>query len=216
MLTTMHILSKKDKRSARPALQGGFTLVELLVVLIIMSVITLVFLNRQSKFDSSTLMRSLAYSIALSVRQAQVYGISVRPQGAMSANFATSHGLYFSNTMQSGYILFADKNSNNSNANKYIVGDDPIDQAFTLNNNFSISEFCVIYTYSGTRTPLCSGSPGAISSIDIMFKRPNPDAIIYAYDNSGNPVTGTGVPATFPTAYIQVQSLDSIHSKHGL
>ncbi|MBI2004934.1 prepilin-type N-terminal cleavage/methylation domain-containing protein [Patescibacteria group bacterium] len=67
--------SKKD--AAQRALPGGFTLVELLVVVSIMLIITSTLLLQQRKFNSATLMRTLAYNIALSIRQAQVYGTSV-------------------------------------------------------------------------------------------------------------------------------------------
>src|SRR3990167_11377146 len=56
----------------------GFTLVELIVVSAIILLITGFVMFQQAKFNSATLMRSLTYSVALSMRQAQVYGTSVR------------------------------------------------------------------------------------------------------------------------------------------
>src|SRR3569623_987777 len=92
----------------------GFTLIELLVVISIMLILTSVFVLRQQRFNSSTLLRSLAYSIALSVRQAQVYGTSVRESsaGAFSSNTsAKSYGIYFSSGSTGSYILFADSST---------------------------------------------------------------------------------------------------------
>ncbi len=42
-----------------------------MVVVAIITFLTGIFLFQQKRFDSSTLLRSLAYSVALSVRQAQ-------------------------------------------------------------------------------------------------------------------------------------------------
>lgn len=189
----------------RHGLYSGFTLVELLVVLVLMSLLTLVFLERQQKFDSSTLMRSLAYSIGLSLRQAQVYGISVRPSAAGSANFSTSHGLFFQKSSTTSYLLFADQDGNNR------FQGDPVEQTFALGSNFTLSEFCAIYYNGATQVKRCSGGDdsgggtGSISMLNIIFVRPNPDAKIYALDASYNPIAGDP-PYTY--AYIQIKAID--------
>ena len=186
-------------------IKKGFTLVELLVVLVLMSLLTLVFLVRQQKFDSSTIMRSLAYSIALSLRQAQVYGISVRPTAPGSANFATSHGLFFQKSTSTSYLLFADQDGNNK-----FLGD-PIEKTFALGGNFTISEFCAIYYSGATQVRRCSGADdsgggsGTLSMLNIIFVRPNPDAQIYPLDASYNPIAGDP-PYTY--AYIQIKAID--------
>ncbi len=193
--------------------QRGFTLIELLTVLVIMSVITLVFFNRQTKFDSSTLMRSLTYSIALSVRQAQVYGISVRPTPTSVGTFATAHGLFFSNSYAHQYIMFADSN------NDHMYTSDPIDQTFNLNQNFSISEFCAVGLNSvSAPVKRCSGpddtsGTASISALDILFIRPNPDAMVYAYQGvfpSYTPIAGD----TYNVAYVQIMATDG--TKRGI
>jgi prepilin-type N-terminal cleavage/methylation domain-containing protein len=189
----------------------GFTLIELLVVLVLMSLLTLVFLERQQKFDSSTIMRSLAYSIALSLRQAQVYGISVRPTVPGSANFATSHGLFFQKTAPTNYILFSDQDNNHR------FQGDPIEKTFALGGNFVISEFCAIYYNGATQVRRCSGAddsggaPGSISMLNVIFVRPNPDAQIYALDASYNPIVGDP-PYTY--AYVQIKAIDG--TKRGI
>ena len=176
------------------------------MVIVIMSLITLVFLNRQSKFDSSTIMRSLAYSIALSVRQAQVYGISVRSSGPSSGNFSSAHGLYFVSSTPSSYVLFADKDTDK----KYTISIDGVDQNFNLNKGYVITEFCAVSS-SGKRCTGADDTSGVatISSLSIMFIRPNPDAYVYAFDSLGNKILFGGLPEIFSTAYLQVASLNS-------
>src|SRR3989344_3869307 len=74
----------------------GFTLIELLVVLSIMLVITGVFLVRNQQFNSAILLRSLSYQVALSIRQAQVFGVGVKEDGAGTGNFSARDGVQFS------------------------------------------------------------------------------------------------------------------------
>src|SRR5690349_3018843 len=100
-----------------PDIARGFTLIELLVVSAIIILITGTILFRQQGFSSATLLRSLSYSIALSVRQAQTYGISVRESATGSGTFAAGYGAYFSNNgcglgTANRYSLFSDNNAN--------------------------------------------------------------------------------------------------------
>lgn len=182
---------------------AGFTLIELLVVTTIITVITLIMLLQQSKFDSSILLRGTAYSVALSVRQAQIYGTSVF--GATTAAgtcptsptattcFAKGYGLYL--TPGNSYLLFADVNGNG----QYDAGSDPIVKTFTL-NRYTISELCTLNagTYRCTGTDSSSGS-ASISSLTVLFKRPNPDACFLADTDAA----GT---CNYATGIIQIKS----------
>jgi len=204
----MRISTPQSKKFVHSA---GFTLVELLVVIVIMSLITLVFLNRQSKFDSATIMRSLAYSVALSVRQAQVYGVSVRPTATGAANFSAAHGLHFSSATPSSYIIFADqKDSAGNRDNAYTAAQDTVDQTFTLGGGYRITELCAVNSLGRRCTGAndSSGPPGSISSLVILFVRPNPDAQIFAYKNDGTPLLVGGVPETYSSAYVQISSVN--------
>src|SRR5579872_2305660 len=117
------------------ALQSGFTLIELLMVLVIMSLITIAFLENQSKFGSSTIMRSLAYQVALSLRQAQVYGTSVvQSGGTFGPTFGISIG-----ASPNTYTLFSDTTA------------PPVDErdpgvttvkTFAVQNSYSVQEVC--------------------------------------------------------------------------
>src|SRR5581483_5967852 len=101
------------------------------------------------KFDSSTIMRSLVYSIALSVRQAQVYGISVLPTSPGSGNFSASHGLLFQKSTATSYLLFADQDNNHK------FSGDPIEKTFNISGSFTISEFCAVYYAGSTQVRRC-------------------------------------------------------------
>jgi prepilin-type N-terminal cleavage/methylation domain-containing protein len=191
----------------------GFTLIELLVVLAIMAILTGALLVRQGRFNSSTILRSLAYSVALSVRQAQVYGTSVVGTTTSAGNcvggfynagscYASAYGLYFDKGAPNTYILFADLNNDGQYQAKEAV------KTFTLNNGYIISKFCA----SGFNGPIsvlqCSNT--TISSMNVIFKRPNPDASFTALNSSGLPISGD----VYSGAYIQLQVTgDSANTK---
>ena len=58
----------------------GFTLIELMVTLAIFTIMTSVIMANYPGFNNKIALEVLAQDIALSIRQAQVYGISVRQQ----------------------------------------------------------------------------------------------------------------------------------------
>ena len=146
----------------------GFTLIELLVVLSIMLVITGVFLVRNQQFNSAILLRSLSYQVALSIRQAQVFGVGVKEVGAGTGNFSAGYGVYFSTLSPTTYVLFADVNNNGV----YDVGDVAV-QNFAVGSGFRIASFCA--TTSGG-VEQCA--PADISALTVSFRRPNPEPTI--------------------------------------
>lgn len=203
-MSTSSRLSSSGKR--RLPGQAGFTLVELLVVISIMLVLTSIFILNQNRFNSSTLLRSLSYSIALSVRQAQVYGTSIRESSAGAfdtGSAAKSYGVYFSQAdaqaSPSQYTLFADANNNG----KYDNGEQV--QIFKLNSGYTISKFCVTPS-GGTANSVCypSGTSGTITTMTVMFKRPNPDACFDS--SSAQTACATGATAQYSGGYIQLKS----------
>ncbi len=144
----------------------GFSLLELLVVIAIFSVISVIILANHSRFNSSVLLGSLAYKIAISVREAQVFGLSVQGQ---SANFQVGYGVHFAGGTT--YILFADLNGNK----KYDgTPTDTIVKAYTVSQGHTISEFCGVR--SNGQHDCAAG--GSITFMDVVFFRPDPDAIM--------------------------------------
>lgn len=73
---------------------AGFTLIELLICCAIIGVITAIVLLKYSSFDSTTLLKSAAYEIALSLREAQVKSVSV-VRNNDNNNFDNPYGISF-------------------------------------------------------------------------------------------------------------------------
>lgn len=189
-----------DRKTARrPSRQSsvvsrGFTLVELLVVMGIVTIISTVILTRYSQFNNTILLSNLAYDMALSVRQAQVFGLSVREQTVGSGAFNTGYGIYFSKDSPTSYLLFADVDNNRH----YDESGDTVIEVFNVRRGYQIVQFCV---YQADGTSLCT--PEAIEALSATFKRPDPDASVEATPDAENPSANQ----TYSSAVIRVRSL---------
>lgn len=168
----------------------GFTLVELTVVLAIIVVITTVVLTNQSSFNKTLILTNTAYDIALTLRSAETYGLSSRAS-SISAN--AGYGLNLQKANPGFFTLFADVYPAPSTLSVCHPTDDatspdarPGDCAYqpdqgekvldyALGNGITISDFCA-YAAGGWSCAYAEG--GTLSSLDIVFTRPNPDPFI--------------------------------------
>lgn len=186
-------------------------MIELLVVSAIIIVITTFILLQQSKFNSSTLLRSLTYSVALTVRQAQIYGTSVRgftPQGGAEV-FASGYGVNFTSGTPTQYTLFADLPGVTAGNGSYDSGEAlPI---FMLGSGYSISQFCA-QRAGGSTLDCTSGTATLINSLTIYFRRPNPDACFST--NAASGACAQGAAMVYDAAYIQIQSGGNGDTRH--
>ncbi len=156
----------------------GFTLIEMLVVVAIIVLITSVVLVNNNRFGGVVLLENLAYDVALSVRQAQQYGISVT--GLSNPNFTAGYGMDFNMASPGSYILFADIPQNGVYNGLYngsyacpqtpTVGSEFV-QCSTISQGYGIIKLCVP---AGTDAASCN----AVSEFEVTFHRPEPDANI--------------------------------------
>jgi prepilin-type N-terminal cleavage/methylation domain-containing protein len=148
---------------------SGFTLVELLVSIGIFTVITSVAVFNHSQFNNSVLLTNLAYEIALSVRQAQFYGITVRQSAATPGAFDSGYGIRFDlGTTMTQYSLYEDRAPHN-----HVYASGELLEAFRIQKGNRISKILVTNSSGSVSTP---------SIVDISFIRPNPDTYITAGD----------------------------------
>jgi prepilin-type N-terminal cleavage/methylation domain-containing protein len=153
----------------------GFTLVELLVSIGIFTAVTAVAVFNHTQFNSSVLLTDLAYEVALSIRQAQFYGITVKQTSADPTKFTSGYGIHFDTGSNKTYTLFEDVKNGGTPPNHVRAGaDGDVDiETFKIEKGNTISKICL----DGT-TP-CSNAV-----VDISFVRPNPDAYIRANGNT--------------------------------
>lgn len=151
----MHPIAPKKKNS-------GFTLVELMVTITVMLIITSISIFNYSEFNSATVTNTLAYDIALAIRQAQSYGVAVRAED-QDEDFDAAYGVHFGNN-ESTFSLFTDPNIGNGldyDASNVL-------QDYTLQAGSKIKSVCVV------ESTQCKD----YSTIDIFFKRPDPESRI--------------------------------------
>ncbi len=148
---------------------GGFSIVELMVTLGIFILITGITLTKQSDFNSTIRLTNLTYEIALQIRQAQTYGVSVREFGVGSGNFDLGYGVYFDANSPTTFSFFADDDGDR----EFDVGTEFIDELSILGGN-TISRFCVL-PQGGSE--LCSNLD-EITELVVVFERPKPEALI--------------------------------------
>lgn len=208
------MIKLKNSRS-----KAGFTLIELMVTIVIFVILTAVVLFSQSGFNNTILLKNLAYDISLSIRQAQYYGINVN-QSQSVANPFVPYGVYFNLTpndpvhaSNKNYIFFSDTiNSQYQNIsdNKYNDAEVITCSAnsleciskYNIGNGNYISGICVSNS-SCTVGPTGIGTQ-VTNDMTILFRRPNPNAIITATDNLGS-------TRTYNYADIQVSSANGNH-----
>jgi len=154
---------------------GGFTLIELMVSMAIITIITSVVLVNHNRFNGTIFLGNLAYDVALSVREAQIYGLSVREFGG---SFNIGYGVHFDVATPKSFFIFADIDRNQ----RYTASTDSVVETLTVTRGNSISKFCAT-TFGISPVEKCTDSSAPLGTLDIAFNRPNPEAVIT--DNLG-------------------------------
>ncbi|MFZ2763837.1 MAG: type II secretion system protein, partial [Minisyncoccia bacterium] len=165
---------------------AGFTIVELLVSIGIISVILSVVLSSQSTYTEGVALSNLADEIGLTLSQKQAYGIGVREILPGSSDFSVSYGLTFS-LLDSGsntaYLSFADKNENNFYDGTWscpVGGTSECLGKTDISRGNHIDSLCVIRL---SEEDFCD-----VGRIDISFNRPSTESQIIFFDTGGNPL----------------------------
>lgn len=143
-----------------------------------MIVIMSVAIVNHGRFQGSLAITNLAYEIALSIRQAQVYGVSVRQFQTYTDK---NYGVAFTSSDLAAYTVFAD-----IDADGLADSGESVESARITGGN-TISQFCGMNA-AGAMT--CG--PASLSSLSVSFQRPNPDAIVSARTTAGSSVSYAG------------------------
>lgn len=178
MFLPFYLLSRRSRKSGRACRRAGFSLIEMLVVLTIFIIMLGVVLANFPAFRDQTALQLIAQEIAITIRQAQVYGIGTRAAGGEFK----SHGLYFDvgiGADKKSFILYADKNTPSG-----FGGEDQnsVIEKFAIRGGAEIIELWGCPD-SDCDTP----APDNLSVLDILFQRFYPEAQFV--DSAGNPLT---------------------------
>lgn len=152
--------------------QKGFTLIELIVVVGIFLVLTAVVVFNYNKFSNDTILTNMAYEMALSYRQAQVFGVAAVGD---TGDFGKAYGIsiYAPVGDQKRYRLFVDQDQDGL----YDAGASPSEliEEYTLQRDVVIS---------GLADSL-GGSCNVLTSnlMNVLFLRPSQTALVNGASN---------------------------------
>ncbi len=168
--------------SVRNRVRAGFTLIELILVCTIVIIVSSLILIDNNRFGGAIALENLAYDVALTMRQAQIYGIAV--QRSTASTFDTGYGMHFDMSSPATYELFSDTAGTGVYNSSVRPGE--IVQTAAMRQGFSIKSLCV--------TPASGTEDCSRSTLDIVFVHPEPDAYITSNGvadlNNGHAIPG--------------------------
>lgn len=163
----------------------------MIVVLAIIGFVTVVAVTGQNDFNRSLTITDTAYTIALTMRQAQTYGLSSR---AFAGTSNAGYGTHFEAAHPAAYLMFSDISKVDYAVPAYCpVGTSgqpdakpgncrfdrngsEVVQNYTFGRGFTITQLCGRDTGGEVR---CSDDEAApLTAIDVLFVRPNTNSIV--------------------------------------
>ncbi len=160
----------------------GFTLIELVVCIAIFAMMTALVVAKYGNFNQSVLLTDLAYDVAVTIRTAQTFGLSVQSTQTGTNPFNYSYGVDFcasASGCSAGSIQIANNQIvlfTDTNGNGTYDQTDSQQSIYTLTRGAVISGFCF--------TDSCTAPLVGATRLDVVFKRPNPDAVMNRYRGS--------------------------------
>lgn len=176
-----------NKMNKKISFQGGFTLIEFVVVMIIFAIMSSVSLFNYNAYRNRIEFTNLAQDIALTIRQAQVYGISgtdrrigsdsINPNilfGSMIVDITQDRSIrgVAVNPVQKSLVLFDDVNRNRIFDE---ATDTVIDRRSIVDNAVRLA---VCFSMVGTDSGECEEELSFDGYIYITFTRPYPEPSI--------------------------------------
>ncbi len=189
--------------------QSGFTIIELLVSISIFAFMTAFLVVKYGTFNQSVLLTNLAYDSALTIRTAQSYGLNVQGTATSSTalGFGYAYGVHFDSAYPTKFIFFVDLCGDDiyrvqgattcAAIGNAAIGNEVI-STYTMRTGFELQPAV------GNVGGLCAGTSvtcSQVSSLDITFRRPYPDALIFS--------NGAGVGTATPVSYAKIPFLST-------
>lgn len=191
--------------------KNGFTLLEVLIVLALLFIMTSLSLANYNRFGREVELENAAYELALTMRQAQFFGINRSEQFGGATNFddPQPYGIYFNLVSENEpgindqkFLMFVDQNNDRRFAEGNTSGTSCISNlsnecvnVYEFNRNNFITEICV-GSDSLNCTDIDSLGVAGDRAMHVSFKRPDPDAVIHI----------NGVPTPYSYARITLRA----------
>jgi prepilin-type N-terminal cleavage/methylation domain-containing protein len=186
----------------------AFTLLEMMVCIAIIGIMSAILIVSQTSFSKGNILTDTAYTVALSVREAQSLGLASRAFGIYNN---AGYGVHFGDST-TYYDQFADvvpaapgTNSVNCPGHTSAAGlpdsrpgncyeDNTTEQVrrYSLSKGYTITKICGS-TNGGT---FCS-APSQGQTLDILYERPNTQAVI-TFNNAGTAYNAAAIDLQSP------------------
>jgi prepilin-type N-terminal cleavage/methylation domain-containing protein len=186
---------------------SGFSLPELLVSVVIIVLITTIIIYNQGDFNDRISLSNAASDIELQIREAQVYGISVR-EFQPAGDFTSAYGVTFNITTSGGtpgsigplnFWSFIDRITKNGYYDTSTWSSCSVSPTSECLKISALTRGNVVYALYAIDS---SSIDRAIGRLDITFLRPNPNALMIFRNLSNGTVTYPG----YKGAKIVIQS----------
>jgi hypothetical protein len=150
-----------------------------MVTIAIFAIITSVVVSKNSDFNSTILLTNLAYETALTIREAQVYGLNVKKSGTGNeADFRSGFGVHFDLSNPKQFKLFSDRIVSGTNSgNKAYDNNDNTIQTFEISRGNYLYRLCLVDS-GFLNNYNCLNFNQNITTANVVFTRPEPDAVI--------------------------------------
>ncbi len=172
-------------------------MIEMMVVLTIIGILTGAVVGNYGSFRSATVATNVAYELAGSIRQAQLYGLGVRLYGQPGtvSDAGTPNDTYGVELTAGtpSYSIFRDKGTPNATCDSCSCGDslnECVEQV-TMLQQVTVEALCT-GSAAMTGPELLAGSGNCVhTALSVMYTRPNPEALFYVGSGASRvPATG--------------------------
>jgi len=148
-----------------PDTVGGFTIPELLVVIVIVSIMAAVLLSGYPRFGEMLAIDREAQLMALAVREIEQRAVSTLENPFVAGQFKTAYGVHFSTTDNKRYWLFSDWKTQDN----YFTAGEEI-EIVLMERGAHIRKICKLNT-TGTA---CNILIDNLSGLSVTYRRPSP------------------------------------------
>lgn len=184
----------------------GFSIIELVVSIFIITLIGAGMLLSNSKYGENVLLTNLAYDVAITIREAQSYGLSTKEWKTsvdLENRFKGGYGIRFA-SIDSGsiagnkaFLLFYDS-YDPVNLNNWHCGEDGENpttlsgcrtsaeflKEYKIGGRSRIKSFCVKDNSNNQQCFNFVNGSGGLTYMDLVFRRPSYYVCIYTNTNS--------------------------------
>lgn len=178
--------------------ERGFTLVELVVVVGIMSGIMLLVFFNSNRFNDDLSLRTAATEISLVLRQAQNFGVSVRE--STTGEFNAPYGIAFDMSNRTNAFIYSDIDNDRAyDGTLPCTGSDECREKILLRGGILINNLCA--TYLADPTVLSCFGENSLRYMVVTYVRPDPEPVIKFFNSNGIEISGP-----WKTAYVELKS----------